>query len=140
MISGSLILEANKLEARRSEREDLFKVINGVPAPGGSRAGGGGRLSTGAGLGAGRGQWWMLSEKLSAGKAWCRAARVLPEDGDLVGRSTDLPWLLCQRLEVVGEEPWAWLCFQLCSLTLNEPRFSEPRGTHERPAFPPRLG
>lgn len=42
MISGSLILEANKLEARRSEREDPFKVINGVPAPGGSRAGGGG--------------------------------------------------------------------------------------------------
>lgn len=55
MISGSLILEANKLKARRSEREDPFKVINGVPAPGGSRAGGGGRLSTGAGLGAGRG-------------------------------------------------------------------------------------
>lgn len=86
------------------------------------------------------GQWWMLSEKLSAGKAWRRTARVLPQDGDLVWRSTDLPWLLCQRLEVMGEEPWAWLCFQLCSLTLNEAYLSEPRGTHERPAFPPRLG
>ena len=48
------------------------------------------------------GQGRMLSETLSAGKAWRRPAGALPEGGDLVWRSTDLPWLLCQRLEAVG--------------------------------------